>query len=63
MGLSVGAGGVRGGCMCGAGFLLFTTIPLMIVAISTNYWNSTDQAAPVALNNEGLWKRCFKEGK
>jgi hypothetical protein len=61
MGLSVGAGGIRGGCMCGAGFLLFTTIPLMIVAISTNYWNSTDQAAPVALNNEGLWKRCFKE--
>ena len=63
MGLSVGAGGTRGGCMCGAGFLLFTTIVLMIVAISTNYWNSTDQAAPVALNNEGLWKRCFKEGK
>lgn len=61
MGLSVGAGGIRGGCMCGAGFLLFTTIVLMIVAISTNYWNSTDQAAPFALNNEGLWKRCFKD--
>ena len=63
MGLSVGAGGTRGGCMCGAGFLLFTTIVLMIVAISTNYWNSTDQAVPFALNNEGLWKRCFKDGK
>ena len=39
-GLFAGAGGTRGGCMSCAGFFLFTTIILMIVAISTNYWKN-----------------------